>query len=156
MIYAGIGSRETPFEIINLMRLIGQFYARNGWLLRSGGARGADDAFEQGCDERRGPKEIFTPRMSDSNPAWEQCASAFHPAWERCNPYARKLHARNMPIVLGCRLDQPAACVVCWTKGGGATGGTGQALRAAAHYGVPVFNLFNHDLRDWYERNCLV
>lgn len=38
--------------------------------------------------------------------------------------------------------------VVCWTYDGTDVGGTGQALRVARHYGIPVYNLFNMDIGD--------
>jgi len=42
MIYAGIGSRSTPVEIIDKMIAIGSYMAHQGHLLRSGAADGAD------------------------------------------------------------------------------------------------------------------
>lgn len=47
--YAGIGSRQTPDDILELMHRIGSTLAINGFTLRSGGAVGADTAFEQGA-----------------------------------------------------------------------------------------------------------
>jgi hypothetical protein len=49
MIYAGIGSRETPQATLDLMNLIGFTLAQKGHSLRSGGAKGADSAFEAGA-----------------------------------------------------------------------------------------------------------
>jgi hypothetical protein len=49
--------------------------------------------------------------------------------------------------VLGAGLDRPSDFVLCWTADGStdgaarSTGGTGQALRTAAAFGVPVLNL---------------
>ena len=59
--YTGIGSRTTPEHILKLMTKIGKYLALNGYVLRSGGANGADTAFEIGCDEGKGVKEIFIP-----------------------------------------------------------------------------------------------
>ena len=59
--YAGIGSRKTPQEIQDFMTEFGRQSARKGWLLRSGHAPGADQAFERGCVEEKGRKEIFLP-----------------------------------------------------------------------------------------------
>lgn len=59
MRYAGIGSRNTPNGTLNIMDRLGAFLAREGWILRSGGARGADSSFEAGCDSASGRKEIF-------------------------------------------------------------------------------------------------
>jgi hypothetical protein len=47
--------------------------------------------------------------------------------------------------ILGRWGDTPADFVVCWTKNGKASGGTGHALRIANYYNIPVFNLRNKD-----------
>lgn len=142
-LYAGIGSRETPFPVLQQMQEWGNWFARSGLVLRSGHARGADQAFELGCDSAlpgHQAKQIFTADMSNRYPNWFDHAAAFHPAWPKCSPYAQALHARNSAIVLGAQLNDPVTFVCCWTKGGKASGGTGQALRIAAHCEIPVFN----------------
>ena len=50
MYYAGVGSRETPQDVLKIMWKIGKHLADKGYTLRSGGARGADAACENGCD----------------------------------------------------------------------------------------------------------
>lgn len=142
LIYAGIGSRQTPEPVLNDMVMIAVKLQENGYTLRSGGAKGADKTFEQGAGYR---KQIFRPSQSAAHPEWKAHASAWHPAWDRCDDYARALHARNSPIMLGTNLDDPVRFVVCWTADGKASGGTGQALRIAAGYEIPVFNLFFPD-----------
>lgn len=153
MYYAGIGSRETPETVLRVMYSTALALSNLGYTLRSGGAPGADTAFEMGAVR----KEIFIPwngfngRQSppclcikgiDLRNAMEMAAE-FHPAWHRCSPAARKLHARNCFQVLGKDLSTPVDFVICWTKDGGPTGGTGQAIRIAMHHRIPVFNLFN-------------
>jgi hypothetical protein len=164
--YAGIGSRETPEEYLALMRRIAQALAERGYVLRSGAAQGADTAFEQGARSVGGSAEIFVPwrgfddRVPDDPmvviasalphaPAAEALASQFHPAWSRLSPGARRLHARNTHQVLGARLDDPVAFVVCWAPSPvlegervvNVKGGTGLAVRLAASRGIPVFHL---------------
>lgn len=78
-------------------------------------------------------------------------ARTHHPAWERLSAAARKLHQRNVHQVLGDPSEpEPSICVLCWTHDGAGmndvpvtetTGGTGQAIRVALHYGIPVINL---------------
>lgn len=51
------------------------------------------------------------------------------------------LQARNAMQLLGADLDRPADFIVAWTPDAKTVGGTGQALRMAADYGVPVRNL---------------
>lgn len=54
--YAGIGSRRTPMAAGDVIEELAGVLAERGYLLRSGGASGADAAFEMGCNRRRGAK----------------------------------------------------------------------------------------------------
>lgn len=68
--------------------------------------------------------------------------------------------SRNVYQVLGPNLDDPVEFIICWTKDGKASGGTGQAIRIANDYGVPVFNLKNvnasADLTTYLNFNSLI
>jgi len=160
--YAGIGSRETPARIQNLMNRIAYTFEKEGFILRSGGADGADSAFENGVVNNYN-KEIYLPwngfngRYGVSNnpdgglytgyPTNEiaeeayEYAKKFHPAWDRCSRGAKLMHARNVSQILGWSLLEPSKFVVCWTPNGNLIGGTAQALRLANYFEVPVFNL---------------
>jgi hypothetical protein len=142
--YAGIGSRETPPDVLAYMHDLARSWAEFGVKLRSGGARGADTAFEEGCDEVDGPKEIF--HADDANLDAMKHAAKFHPNWDACGSYARKLHARNSMIILGRSLNEPVDMVVCWTPKAVKIGGTAQALRIAEHEGIQIVNLGE----EWY------
>lgn len=61
MFYTGVGSRETPNDVMKVMYKFAQKMALHGAVLRSGGADGADTAFEWGCDKKQGMKEIYLP-----------------------------------------------------------------------------------------------
>lgn len=150
--YAGIGSRETPPNVIRLMKMIGQVLAKNGLILRSGGADGADAAFESGCDQAEGQKEIFLPwkgfnqnnsPLTKPSMAAELLASEIHPRWKACSPGAQKLHARNCHQILGENLKHPVAFVVFWAKtiGNNVNGGTATAVNLAKSKNIPCFNL---------------
>jgi hypothetical protein len=138
-IYAGIGSQETPPDILKVMEKLGRKLAKEEWVLRSGGARGADSAFHKGCLDVSGQAEIFTAQHSTLESI--KLAAKYHPNWEACDNHARRLHARNGMILLGENLDTPASFIVCWTLEGKIVGGTGQALRMAADYNIEVRNL---------------
>lgn len=162
MIYAGIGSRETPPDIYQRMIEIAEHLAKRGFTLRSGGAPGADTAFEIGCDNANGKKEIFLPwkYFNKNNSSLYEIpkgaytiAQKFHPAWFKLKPAAHKLMARNTQQICGKNLDSPTEFVICWTSDGCTnsstrtykTGGTGQAISIASNLGIPVINLFNKD-----------
>lgn len=146
--YAGIGSRETPEPILDYMRRAARRLGDLGWVLRSGGAGGADSAFESGLRESH-PREIWLPwpgfsgRSGSLLPSPEAftLAATFHPAWDKLSRGGTALHARNCHQILGGSLDQPVRMVLCWTKEGKGSGGTGQALRIAKHHSIPIFDL---------------
>jgi len=156
-VYTGIGSRKTPEDICLAMRRIAAFLSATHWL-RSGGAQGADRAFEDGARDAGGCGVIYLPwasahggRLNADNDRFHyvvgasdsahEIAQRFHPAWNRCSPAARLLHARNVYQVLGRTLDRPTSCVVCWTQDGADLGGTAMAIRVARHAGIPICNV---------------
>lgn len=143
--YAGIGARDTPMPVMQQMELIGSLLGARGHVLRSGGAKGADTAFQVGCEAVKGRKII---RTATGSQAAMDHAARYHPVWDTLNGSYQRLHARNSVVMLGDNLDHPVDYVVCWTNGGGAVGGTGQALRIAADIGVPVFNLWFSNAAD--------
>lgn len=148
--YAGIGSRETPRNILRVMENIAYVLAPHA-ILRSGGAVGADTAFEFGAKTAYGKWEIYLPwqgykgrrdsAILEPSPEAFQIAEHYHPAWDRCSEVARALHARNSHIVLGKWLDDPVELVICWTPGAKGGGGTGQALRIARDRCIEVWDL---------------
>jgi len=147
--YAGIGSRETPHDIQYVMYRIAQKLAAKGWVLRSGGADGADKAFEQGCDKVSGEKEIYLPWKgfnSNKSPLYDiseeafEMASKHHPSWGNCSQGGKRLHARNCYQVLGKDLKTPVSFILCYTVGGSGKGGTGQAIRIAKKHNIPIFD----------------
>jgi len=165
--YTGIGARLTPGKLdlmyddnpLSWLRKYGYFLAEwKVFTLRSGGADGADTAFEVGCDYGGGEKEIYLPwkdfNGSDSElfyippEAFEIAGDIYGPTWSYQKPATKKFMARNMMQVMGIGLDEPSAFVLCWTPDGcttkkdriKATGGTGQAIAYADEMGIPVFN----------------
>jgi len=131
------------------MESLAMVLAQRGWTLRSGGAVGADRAFERGAFQ--GKRQIFFAK--DATAEAMLIAAKFHPAWDKLTPYARKLHGRNVFQVMGINIDVPSKFLVCWTPDGAIsnadrsiqTGGTGTAISVAEHFNVPIFNLKRQD-----------
>src|ERR1019366_4716254 len=110
--YAGIGSRETPPGVLDLMVRAASQLAREGWVLRTGMAGGADQAFYRGA-RAHGALELYLPWPSfeadarspahaaeqfvlgQPTPAAYEMAAQFHPAWSRLVQSVRRLNARN-------------------------------------------------------------
>lgn len=166
--YAGVGSRRTPPEVLDLMRRLGGALGVFGYTLRSGGADGADTAFEEGAKAMGHPFEVYLPWyafhgrvgpgyivVKDSVvTAWAlDCVNRVHPAAEKLGNIARMLMARNTYQVAGQGQNLLSQFVVCWTPDGAErinettrdTGGTGQAIRLASQWSIPVFNLQKAD-----------
>lgn len=160
--YAGIGSRKTPNAIRGFMVELAKAMADEGFVLRSGGAEGADKAFETGVDywhylnndqNRTVPKQIFLAqdiKGDTASMAAMNLAMKYHPAWNRMQRFAQNLHARNAFQIMGRDMKSPVKCVICWTPDGCIdhqhrtiyTGGTGTAISIASEAKIPVLNLY--------------
>ena len=151
--WAGIGARNTPDPVLADMIALARQMADAGFHLASGGAAGADAAFAagtpaeqrtlwlpwEGYNELSGPdcRTLSAERMQ----ACMKIAERLHPAWDRCRAGVRRMHARNVAILLGPNLDTPVDAVVCWTEDGKIKGGTGMGLLIARERKIPVINL---------------
>lgn len=167
-IYTGIGSRHTPDEVCRAFILLARALAKHDFVTRSGHAPKADRAFEYGCDLMNGHKEIYIPwkgfegskslLYTPSEKAFKM-AEEFHPKWKNLSQGAKKLQARNSHQMFGLNMETPTHFVICWTKDGKRGGGTGQALRIATHYDIPIFdaglytdmNVFIKDIKKFLE-----
>ena len=168
--YAGIGSEQTPPWTMQLMTQLAIKLAHRGVWLRSGGARGADQAFEQGLHQSIHPSfgQIFlasnhacpaTPepttliRPKDLTQTWHQAsaiAQDIHPNWPAVQSKGFESYLiRDVYQILGPNLDDPVSFVLMWAKGMtfegeriiNVPGGTGQAVRLAAQRGIPIYHL---------------
>ena len=151
--YAGIGSRNTPDEIQAKMKRLSNALSKV-FVLRSGGANGADSAFEEtskSCEIYL-PSESFNHRIHDGikylnyqkMPGVVQAQDMtyqFHPKADTLSEFAFHLHSRNAMQIFGKDMNHPVDFVICWTPNGEMTGGTAQAIRIANHYNIPVYNL---------------
>jgi len=160
LLYSGVGRRETPPAVLAQITDLARQLSALGWILRSGGARGADaawlagasqagiflpDPYHEGYQPREGVRFLREP-TDDAR----EIAKAYHPAWHRLPDSTRRLMARNVHIVLGADCNTRSRFVACFSADGAdgttipttqATGGTGHTIRVAAAYGVPVLNL---------------
>ncbi len=151
--WAGIGSRQTPDPVLADMTDLARRMTDAGWHLSSGGARGADSAFAAGTPVEQ--RTIWLPKPRHNGLTGPDChvlppereqecmkiAEELHPWWHEKDEHVRKLHARNVAILLGPDLDRPVDAVVCWTEGGRLRGGTAMGIRIARERGIPVLNL---------------
>lgn len=140
--YAGIGSRSIPSEECYKLTQIATHLEKLGYTLRSGGAEGADKAFEYGV---RLPINKIILRSKHSTKKSEEIASKIHPVWHMCDEYARQLHGRNVQIILGQQLNEPVEFVIAWTSDGTDRGGTRTGLVLAKQYEILCFNLANRE-----------
>lgn len=150
MLYAGVGSRKAPPEVLASMTRLAAWLMSRGYTLRSGAAAGADQAFEAGAGHM---KEIF-PGGRPAGDREHAVARELHPNPQaldrsRHSRYVWNLMARNTNQVFGADLGSPVDFLVCWTPDGAehwsertqATGGTGQAIEMASRKGIPVVNM---------------
>ena len=156
VVYAGIGSRKTPPEILEAMTALARDLEQAGWHLHSGGADGADSAFENGTT--KAGRTVYLPWKGYNDRTGADCVtltnteqahaqgivSKYHEAWHRCSRGARALHGRNEAIIHGlghAPTDRRVDAVICWTPGGATQGGTATGIKMARTAGIPVLNL---------------
>jgi hypothetical protein len=160
--YTGIGSRKTPENVLKLMQAIEFRLGSLDIRLRSGGAEGADSAFETGArranKEHPGPEPLiflpypgfrgksgitFAPNSQIQKEA-TRIIRDIHPAWDLCSDFAKKAHSRNAFQVLGSDLRTPSHFLVFYAEvsRGEIQGGTRTAVVLAQKFQIPCFNLF--------------
>jgi hypothetical protein len=158
--YAGIGNRDTPEFYLSKMRKIAALMELRGYVLRSGGADGADTAFYDGLVNKAN-SEVFVPWDGFNNnlikanipPEAFRIAENFVRNFQDIPQSVQKLFARNVQQVLGKNLDSPSEFIICYTRDGYTgpndrsfhTGGTKVAIDIAASMNIPVFNLKRTD-----------
>ena len=156
-IYAGIGSRRLTADQLKICRWIGYRLAKRGWMLSTGAAKGADQAFAEGALRAGGKVILHLPWWSYEK-EWVDAMCArygdqiiidvldpkkdkealhsveiYHPAWYRLSQGALKLHARNYKIVKDVEI------ILAWPVNN--SGGTMQGIRIAEDLGIRVLRL---------------
>ena len=149
MVYSGIGSRESPPEILEMMTKIASKLETLGYILRSGSAKGADSAFQRGVSDPT-KMEIYRPEHATKESI--EFASHYHPAWHKVKVKDRPLHGRNVFIILGSDMELISDFVICYTPGGEYIGGTALGMRVANKLDIPIFNLYFQTSRERLEK----
>lgn len=166
--YTGIGSRSIYPEEAEFLQGVAARLYQDGYTLRTGGASGADTAFYEGATyvadwlTLPSPCQIFLPWRNFNGftgyplheylctPSdWPQWADAnkimrsIHPAPERLKDGPEALHTRNIPQILGPKLDKPSKFVIyCADEvNGEVKGGTRTAVVLARQHNIPTFNI---------------
>lgn len=169
MWYTGIGSRNTPPEVLEQMQSIARQLAELGFGLRSGRATGADAAFQKGATEADGIKVIYIPEAGFGDPKVDTkdnfvvdgelrtigmaYAKSVHRKWSKVSEYGTWLHARNMCQVYGHTFEngvfirKPSDFVLYWApeENGIVKGGTATAVMLARKAGVLTINMAQPD-----------
>ena len=150
--YAGIGDTNIPDNIQKLIIMLAEELAKDGYILRTGGAKGADIAFIEGCNKAKGIKEVFYPSDLHVNAKTLKIAKEIHGHWEYCMnkepkpgnkyPFAVQAHCRNMKIINGDQLNNPVEFTIAYQDINQVTGGTWQGIKYSQKLGVKVYNLF--------------
>lgn len=168
--YAGVGSRETPQDVLDNMTELAKELENEGYVLRSGGAEGADKAFYNGVQNKKNAKIYFDTDIEHDVYGTAKTANSLlretHPRVDKVGAGRPTwLLARDGYQVFGDQFDSPAAFIICWTNDGvtsyeqtsATTGGTGQAIRLASRKGIPVINMkdpnWRQQLDDVLQRN---
>ena len=173
--YTGIGSRDTPENILKFMELVGEAMATLKYIGRSGGANGADKAFWDGfntCDKLDKKFECYLPwnnfnglensmkhvidttRLKNYNEA-KEIMKTIHPSKGNMSRGPTAMHTRNMYQVLGLDLQTPSCVLFCYAKPdnkGSIQGGTRSAYELAKRHGIKCYNFYFQSSIDEVEK----
>ena len=154
--YVGAGMSTTPPDIAEMMEGAAETFAAEGLFLRTGPGQVACEAFMRGA---RDPSKyaVYIPALTFGNLSTRDpgiygpfegnfdsainYARKFHPAWHGMVGSVQWLMASASYQVLGPNLDDPAKFVLCWTPDGIGGDTTGQVLRLARAFDIPIFDL---------------
>lgn len=153
MTYAGIGSRETPAEVLAQMTEVARELERRGYTLNTGVSfknkkEGADEAFYKGTALLY---NLFSPEKQGSRTREQAIAKEVHPNPSALTEGALKLMARNTNQVFGDNLSTPVDFVLFYAKETNnplrPQGGTGQAVEMARRKGIVTINMADPNWR---------
>jgi hypothetical protein len=140
--YSGVGMREPEPVAEMVISRVAKIASNDGFVLRSAKAKGVDRLFG---NNHAGPKELITDKLPILPEAYE-IAARNHGAWELCDERARKVHALNVMIYLGPRLDALVDFNLVWTTAEiESPGGSALGMRVCREFGIKTFNLRNPD-----------
>jgi hypothetical protein len=161
--YTGIGGRDTPLEVRQLMTEVAMHLRHWGFTLRTGTSSAADKAFEVGAGDL---KEIYVPwkgwnektgitslSVASSRLAhyvWLQRQS-FGTAvenWGNVHPGTQALLAKSMCMVMGQHITVPSDALICWTPNAQIVGISAHPITLATIVNIPVFNLAEPETED--------
>jgi len=167
--YTGVGSRETPKDVGELMEQVAYKLATDGYVLRSGGAAGADNYFYQGAKRAfeegyvkpciylswNGMNELYhdeekglyvANRFVATYPDAQAIAKDVRGSFDGLGRGGIAHHTRNVFQVIGHDLNTPSRFLICWAVPSGTAGrvkgGTNTAVKLALRQGIEVINLY--------------
>lgn len=162
--YAGIGNRDVPKEIRPHMTDLARRLSNMNFTLRSGDAKGSDQAFQLGAGTNasifkasskdqvskaaKGQVTFFDEMSDAERRAAYDSVMRLHPNGANLDERARDLHGRNYYQIMGTDGAVNSAFIACYATS--KDGGTWQAIKLAHELGIPVFNAAEYeDIEQW-------
>lgn len=150
-----VGTRFPPHQIAQVASKIGRNLSDRGFIGRSGGAIGMDQAWmlDYNCEL----SEIYRPddkcnginvtKFENFYEA-EEMVKLIIPHFEYLDFYSQWLHVRNAYQVLGRDLKTPSDFLLCYAevRNKVVQGGTRTAVVLARKHGIPVYNLIDDEV----------
>ncbi len=161
-----IGTREPSAPERILCGRFGRLAAKKGLVVRTGRAEGVDAAGAEGAASvdpalvhhyvpwdsynlktvtPHIPSWCSLDRLADAHlKSLEEITSRLYPNWEWVDSATRKLHMRNVAIILGANGKSPVNAVLALPRqkdDSNELGGTGFGMLLAKHHGIPLFDL---------------
>lgn len=151
--YTGTGHISVPKGIKNTIIELSAILAKKGYILRTGGEKGSDEAFEEGCDSIDSSlKEIYLPWegfndregiVFDKNQEIMEDMKDFHINIKAITIKAKYKLGRDYWELKGRDMNTPSEFLIIYDTGDGSANYT---HRLANRYKIPVYNLYEKEV----------
>ena len=149
--YAGCGNGSSTQLVCEMLKRTAEVMAKNGYILRTGGTKAADESLEKGCDNAKGKKEVYLPFEGyNDNPSKlynlenykeaENIAKKYDYNWTLSSNKVKSVITQYSYILLGRDLNTPAECLIACSNGRGTCD---RAINLAKNLGIPVYDVGN-------------
>lgn len=156
--YTVTANKEIPDNVLENIKKIIKELEIKGYILRTGGMDGPEDAFEKSTSK----KEIYLPwrgfaekesKFTYAHPAAKILAARYQSGFDGLKNFVQAFLIKNVRIVLGTETKSPSLFMIVWTEDGAEslseksvrTGNSGHAIAIASDLGIPIFNFGKPD-----------
>ena len=147
-VYSVVGPKDSPEHYNTMMSKIASLFEDDGYILRTRGRDGFEEAAVNGTD-------LIQNKVIIPGTVWKQGPSqeAYSVAWDHSNRWLdlseenKKRSAYIVQVLLGAKLNNRSKFLITYTQDEETIPEVILAMRVARHYGIRVFDLAEYSFQ---------